>query len=390
RSERRDRYDRRRRRGERLRGSGADGCLRSGGRQGRRDVALAERPRGRADLLSGRRRARLSGALSDRPARTVDRVRRDRVRQGLLPSTVPPGPSSGCGRWRPRQPSACASRAGDLLPRARRRAPAAGRRGRRAALAARTSAVRDRLRRRDRDAARRVRATRPGGYGAGRPRQPPKQSPAAARAGPDGLRRAQGARVAHGARGTADRAGPRAAAARRRVVRRSVAGAPADRQRPVSGALYVDLDGTLLGRGASLMHDGEGHVTLLGGRRRAQVAEDARLLGQRAFIYEAGCVLELDGEQLWMTELVAGERSVYQQIEDSGAPALLLEHYAGRLEYHDPWHRGREISHLFRGLIDAAEADALLGEHGHGNLRLVDNGGVSGPARENLRAYHLI
>lgn len=176
----------------------------------------------------------------------------------------------------------------------------------------------------------------------------------------------------------------------------------------MSGALYVDLDGTLLGRGASLMHDGEGHVTLLGvraveaclragvevvlmsGRRRAQVAEDARLLGQRAFIYEAGCVLELDGEQLWMTELVAGERSVYEQIEDSGAPALLLEHYAGRLEYHDPWHRGREISHLFRGLIDAAEADALLGEHGHGNLRLVDNGGVSGPARENLRAYHLI
>jgi hydroxymethylpyrimidine pyrophosphatase-like HAD family hydrolase len=176
----------------------------------------------------------------------------------------------------------------------------------------------------------------------------------------------------------------------------------------VSGALYVDLDGTLLGRGASLMHDGEGHVTLLGvraveaclragvevvlmsGRRRAQVAEDARLLGQRAFIYEAGCVLELDGEQLWMTELVAGERSVYEQIEDSGAPALLLEHYAGRLEYHDPWHRGREISHLFRGLIDAAEADALLGEHGHGNLRLVDNGGVSGLARENLRAYHLI
>ena len=36
---------------------------------------------------------------------------------------------------------------------------------------------------------------------------------------------------------------------------------------------------------------------------------------------------------------------------------MLLEHYAGRLEYHDPWHRGREISHLFRGQIDAAEAD---------------------------------
>ena len=190
-------------------------------------------------------------------------------------------------------------------------------------------------------------------------------------------------------------------------------GAPADGGRAVSGALYLDLDGTLLGAGASLLHDGEGAVSLLGvraieaclrasvevvlmsGRRRAQVAEDARLLGQTAFIYEAGCVLELDGEQLWMTELVAGERSVFEQIDDSGAPELLLAHYAGRLEYHDPWHRGREISHVFRGRVDAAEADALLREHGHGGLRLVDNGGLStdvsnvGP-QELLRAYHLI
>lgn len=177
----------------------------------------------------------------------------------------------------------------------------------------------------------------------------------------------------------------------------------------MSGALYLDLDGTLLGAGASLMHDGDGGVSLLGvraieaclrasvevvlmsGRRRTQVAEDARLLGQSAFIFEAGCVLELDGEQFWMTELVAGERSVYEQIDDSGAPALLLEHYAGRLEYHDPWHRGREISHLFRGQIDAAEADALLREHGHGNLRVVDNGGTGRPVGgENLRVYHLI
>jgi hydroxymethylpyrimidine pyrophosphatase-like HAD family hydrolase len=59
--------------------------------------------------------------------------------------------------------------------------------------------------------------------------------------------------------------------------------------------LYLDLDGTLLGRGASLLHDGEGEVTidgvravqaclragvevvLMSGRRRAQVFEDARL-----------------------------------------------------------------------------------------------------------------
>ncbi|MGD1051487.1 MAG: HAD family phosphatase [Solirubrobacteraceae bacterium] len=184
----------------------------------------------------------------------------------------------------------------------------------------------------------------------------------------------------------------------------------------MSGALYLDLDGTLLGAGASLLHDGDGAVSLLGvraievclragievvlmsGRRRAQVAEDARLLGQSAFIYEAGCVLALDGEELWMTELVPGERSVHEQIDDSGAPSLLLGRYAGRLEYHDPWHRGREVSHLFRGLLDVAEADALLAAHGHANLRLVDNGAVTRHAPratlevapESLRAYHLI
>lgn len=182
----------------------------------------------------------------------------------------------------------------------------------------------------------------------------------------------------------------------------------------MSGACYLDLDGTLLGQGASLLHDGEGHVSLLGaraieaclraevevvlmsGRRRAQVAEDARLLGQSAFIYESGCVLSLDGEEHWLTGgLVPGERSVYEQIESSGAPALLLDTYARRLEYHEPWATGREVSHLFRGLVDASEVDLLLRERGHGNLRLVDNGTVTrrSPALAALpqvRGYHLI
>ena len=57
-------------------------------------------------------------------------------------------------------------------------------------------------------------------------------------------------------------------------------------------------------------------------------------------------------------------RTIFEQISDSGAPELLLERYAGRLEYHEPWHRNREVSHLFRGLVDAFEADALLAERG--------------------------
>src|SRR5919112_596828 len=161
-------------------------------------------------------------------------------------------------------------------------------------------------------------------------------------------------------------------------------------------AVYVDLDATLLGPGGVLLRGADGafslegvralqacdragaEVVLMSGRRKAQVMEDARLIGQGSYIFEAGSCLVLDGEEHWLTgELMPGEAgTIHDQIEAMGAPALLLEHYADRLEYHDPWHRNREVSHLFRGLVDAAEADALLAEHGHGALRLVDNGGV--------------
>ncbi len=178
--------------------------------------------------------------------------------------------------------------------------------------------------------------------------------------------------------------------------------------------VYLDLDGTLLGRGASLLHDGEGavsidgvravqtclragvEVVLMSGRRRAQVFEDARLLGQSSFIYEAGACVVLDGEEHWLTgELLPGELTIAEQIERSGAPALLLEHYAGRLEYHEPWHVQREVSHLFRGLVDAQEADLLLAERGHGDLRLLDNGVVTRrsealAALPHVRGYHLL
>jgi hydroxymethylpyrimidine pyrophosphatase-like HAD family hydrolase len=136
-------------------------------------------------------------------------------------------------------------------------------------------------------------------------------------------------------------------------------------------------------------------VVLMSGRRAAQVHEDARLMGQSSFIFEAGACVVLDGEEHWLTgDLLPGELTIAEQIERSGAPALLLEHYAGRLEYHEPWHVKREVSHLFRGLVDAFEADALLAEHGHADLRLIDNGVVNRrsealAALPHVRGYHL-
>jgi hypothetical protein len=140
-------------------------------------------------------------------------------------------------------------------------------------------------------------------------------------------------------------------------------------------------------------------VVIYSGRRKAQVMEDARLIGQSAYIYEMGCGVVIDGEEKLLADdpelLPHDGRTTHQLIEESGAPQLLLETYAGRLEHHSPWHRDREISHLMRGLVDTLEAERVLGEHGHGNLRLVDNGVIA--PKESLahlegppHVYHLI
>jgi hydroxymethylpyrimidine pyrophosphatase-like HAD family hydrolase len=170
--------------------------------------------------------------------------------------------------------------------------------------------------------------------------------------------------------------------------------------------VYTDLDGTLLGKGASLFRTAEGQFTLLAaraleachragaevviksGRRRAQVMEDARLLGQTAYIFEVGSGMMIDGELTFLTGHLQPRdgRTIHDQIAETGAPALLLERFAGRLEPHAPWHLDREVSHLFRGCIDAGEANRLLADEGHTGLRLVDNGEVA----PDTHGFHLI
>jgi hypothetical protein len=180
--------------------------------------------------------------------------------------------------------------------------------------------------------------------------------------------------------------------------------------------MYVDLDGTLLGPRGSLLaaagdtfsllgvraleacHRAAVEVVIYSGRRESSVFEAARLIGSSAFIFEIGCGLVLDGELEWLTdgyEPSPAGGTIFQQIEASGAPALLLERYAGRLEYHAPWAANREVSHLFRGLVDLDEAHAVLGEAGIEGLRLVDNGVVRAvteqmPGLPAVHAYHLI
>ena len=180
--------------------------------------------------------------------------------------------------------------------------------------------------------------------------------------------------------------------------------------------LYVDMDGTLLGPNASLLTGADGRFSSLGvraleacaragvevviysGRRQGSVFESARLIGSSAYIFELGCGLVLDGELEWLTDgLVPTDdgRTIYDQIEASGAPALLLERFAGQLQYHTPWSIGREVSHLFRGNVDLQEVSAVLEAAGLQWLRLVDNGVIRAASEQMaglpvIHAYHLI
>jgi HAD superfamily hydrolase (TIGR01484 family) len=177
--------------------------------------------------------------------------------------------------------------------------------------------------------------------------------------------------------------------------------------------VYTDLDGTLLGRWGSLFRDAEGEFSMLqaraleachradvevvikSGRREGSVLEDAKLIGSRSYIYEVGCAVVIDGEKTVLIGDAESEpgKTLAETMVDRGIADELFEHFAGRLEWHSPWHRQRELSLLFKGKIEVGEANDLLAERGHTGLRVIDNGaifapmeGIEGPAH----AYHLL
>jgi hydroxymethylpyrimidine pyrophosphatase-like HAD family hydrolase len=177
--------------------------------------------------------------------------------------------------------------------------------------------------------------------------------------------------------------------------------------------VYTDLDGTLLGRWGSLFRDAEGEFSMLqaraleachradvevvikSGRREGSVVEDAKLIGSRSYIAEVGCMVVIDGEKTLLigdAEVDEG-RTLAETMVDRGIPDELFEHFTGRLDWHSPWHKQRELSLLFKGKIDVDEANRLLADRGHTGLKMIDNGaifaqmeGIEGPAH----AYHLM
>ena len=185
-------------------------------------------------------------------------------------------------------------------------------------------------------------------------------------------------------------------------------------ERLAPALLFSDVDGTLVGRDGSLLADLDGkptlaaaealvaahlaglEVVLVSGRTATQLRETGRLRGTRDAIAELGTVLVRDRE----VELVWGDAPrdlgacPADALGRSGALAVLLEAFAGRLEPHTPWPLGRQGTFLLRGRAEVAEADALLAGHGLGWARLLDNGRLRG-AYPHLgpgpaHAYHLL
>ncbi|HEY3318122.1 MAG TPA: HAD hydrolase family protein [Coriobacteriia bacterium] len=184
--------------------------------------------------------------------------------------------------------------------------------------------------------------------------------------------------------------------------------------------LYTDLDGTLLGRGGSLLTDVEGRpdataakavamlnaetlpVIAISGRNLKQLRELARLLGWHDFIAEVGTLRVRErGTEVryelgdWTPGLVEETGlTPYEVIERAGAVAALLGAFPGKLEYHAPYHTDRLVTHALRGEVDLAAAQTVLDTF-ELPLAIVDNG-VIRPLRHTLvdirhiHAYHVM
>ena len=182
--------------------------------------------------------------------------------------------------------------------------------------------------------------------------------------------------------------------------------------RRVLRAAYLDLDGTLLGRGASLFLDADGAFTLLGaraleacaraevevvpysGRRQSTLLHDARMLGLSLLHLRGGL-----RARARRRARVADRRARAARRQDdprpdrgvgrAGAAARALRGAARGLRA--VARRPRGVAALPRATTSTrAEADELLIEGGFGDLRLVDNGVMHGVDGGSGRAYHLI
>ena len=126
---------------------------------------------------------------------------------------------------------------------------------------------------------------------------------------------------------------------------------------------------TLAVRALEACHRAGVEVVIKSGRRKAQVYEDARLIGQPAYIYEMGCGLVDGAEEVFLTGSFEprAATTVYEQVERAGraAPAARDLSRAGSSTTRPgtPTASSRTCS---AATSTSAEVDELLAEHGLG------------------------
>jgi len=171
---------------------------------------------------------------------------------------------------------------------------------------------------------------------------------------------------------------------------------------PPVAVIYVDLDGTLLGPGGSLLTAADGSPTArpaaalvraraagitvvpVSGRRHGLLEADCRLLGLADFIAEAGTVVVRGGQVTFERgQMPAGLDATPREALRPGVDVLVR---GFDVERYLPWDDGRVGEYLLRGRLDVAAADAALSAAGLGWACVVDNG----RAAAGGRAYHLL
>lgn len=187
--------------------------------------------------------------------------------------------------------------------------------------------------------------------------------------------------------------------------------------------VYTDLDGTLLGRGGTLLIDGEGNpstntaeavvaankaglkIVPVTGRSCAQLTEITRMCGWFDYIAEAGAIRSyFDGKERefifdipeWNTELKRQltTKTPIDIIREHGVVEKLMEAFPGSIEYHTPWDVHRSATEVLRGFLNRQAALELLDEIDL-PLSLIDNGVIHPrmhtlkESDEPIRAYHL-
>jgi hypothetical protein len=141
-------------------------------------------------------------------------------------------------------------------------------------------------------------------------------------------------------------------------------------------------------------------LVLVSGRTRAQLIEACGIFGADGYIAELGALIGWrPGSGRGGSELLRGAMPEHLDGVPDQLVTALLNRFAGRLEFHSPWHLGHEVDVMLRGQIDVVEAERWLAEQGFGWLRLRDNG-VLPSTSESLRAsglqvaalhvYHLV